>query len=186
MTGVGGERKTEQGIPRHTDIQANAGFPQKTETRIHGRRERQNHNRYRDRKSTGKLRAKARTALPGIRAPHRSVRVGWEGSDGQAAHYLGRRGTIPRSESSGAARGRWRGLAEERDLSSRNLSPLRGPRLRAPSLLLAITPVRLPLGRKPLGSSGPAPAAFVLASQGPDRAPTELRPRWPRLCLGER
>lgn len=78
MTGVGGERKTEPGFPGPTNrhpgkckVSAEDGDKDSPKAR-----KTQNHNGYGDRKSTGKLRAKARTALPGIRAPHRSVGVG--------------------------------------------------------------------------------------------------------------
>lgn len=60
--------------------------------------------------------------------------------------------TLLRLGSCDAARGCMAGsrLWKGEEGRSRNLSPLRGPRLRAPSLLLPITQVRLPSGRKRL------------------------------------
>lgn len=102
-------------------------------------------------RSTGKLRAMARSGLPEY---GQSAAEKLRGEpDRRATRSWVFPHTLPRLESRGAARGcvagsrPWKG-GEER---SRNLSPLRGPGPRAPSLLLAITQVRLPLGRKPLG-----------------------------------
>lgn len=68
---------------------------------------------------------------------------------------------------------------------TRNLSPLRGPRLKAPSLLLAITQVRLLLGRKPLRIRR---APLRRLRSGSLRLPLALQLRFglggPGRCLG--
>lgn len=81
-------------------------------------------------------------------APQRSFGEGARGRR-RAAWISPRTGLESRSAARGWVTGSWplRGGEGRR----RNRSPLRGPRLRVPSSLLAITQVRLPLGRKPLG-----------------------------------
>lgn len=147
----------ERGIldPRR-NTQTNAGFPQETRQGF-TEGERHSH-RAQDKRIPGPKGAECRqTQSDGpVRAPRNTA---------EAPHRsLGERPTLRRRAprvsphtllrlgSFDAARGCMAGsrLCKGEEGRSRNLSPLRGPRLRAPSLLLAITEVRLPLGRKPL------------------------------------
>ena len=151
-----GKRSEGFSDPRR-DTQTNAGFPQETRQRVtEGERHRATEpkkNGYQDRKgrSAGRLRAIGRSApRNAAEAPHRSF--GARATGGRRAprgspHTLLRLGS--RDAASGGVAGSR--LWKRGEGHSRNLSPLRGQRRRAPSLLLAITQVRLPLGRKPLG-----------------------------------
>lgn len=157
---------------------------------IHRRRETQSH-RAQDKRIPVPKRAGCRQTqsdgsvrAPGMRQKRRTEASG----RGRRAPRVSPH-TLLRPGSRAAARGcvagsrLWKG--GEGSPRSRNLSPLRGPRLRAPSLLLAVTQLRLPLGRKPLGIRR---AQLGRLRSGRLRLPLELQLRFglggPGRCLG--